>query len=116
MKTLMQISTDYCSEPSQFWTSFNPINPSHNNNTVPCISRQVSWVRMRDADILTVDRYTFVGDERFEAQYSAAAETWNLIINFVQERDAGDYECQVSTEPKMSQVFNLRVVGELANI
>ena len=67
---------------------------------------------MRDADILTVDRYTFVGDERFEAHYSATQETWNLVIKYVQERDAGVYECQVSTEPKMSQFFNLRVVGK----
>ncbi|MCL4129233.1 UNVERIFIED_CONTAM: hypothetical protein GTU68_007417 [Idotea baltica] len=67
---------------------------------------------MRDADILTVDRYTFVSDERFEAHYSPTLETWMLIIKYVQERDAGQYECQVSTEPKMSQLFNLRVVGE----
>ena len=67
---------------------------------------------MRDADILTVDRFTFVGDERFEAHYSPEQETWKLIIKYVQERDAGLYECQVSPEPKMSQVFNLRVVGK----
>lgn len=71
---------------------------------------------MRDADILTVDRYTFIGDARFEAHYSVPAETWNLIINYAQERDAGGYECQVSTEPKMSQFFNLRVVGKLQNV
>ena len=75
-------------------------------------SFKVSWVRMRDADILTVDRYTFVGDERFEAHYKKDQETWNLVIKYVQERDAGIYECQVSTEPKMSQFFNLRVVGK----
>ncbi|XP_066976758.1 uncharacterized protein [Macrobrachium rosenbergii] len=83
--------------------------------TLPCTVRQlgdksVSWVRMRDADILTVDRYTFVGDERFESHFSETRETWSLIIKYVQERDAGLYECQVSTEPKMSQLFNLRVV------
>ncbi|XP_068225063.1 uncharacterized protein [Palaemon carinicauda] len=65
---------------------------------------------MRDADILTVDRYTFVGDERFESHFSETRETWSLIIKYVQERDAGLYECQVSTEPKMSQLFSLRVV------
>lgn len=70
-------------------------------------------MRVRDADILTVDRYTFVGDERFESHYSAPTETWNLVIRYVQERDAGEYECQVSTEPKMSQFFSLRVVSKL---
>uniref|UniRef100_A0A6A7G5P3 Hemicentin-2 isoform X2 n=1 Tax=Hirondellea gigas TaxID=1518452 RepID=A0A6A7G5P3_9CRUS len=106
---------------------FDPLAPRNltahlgDRAELPCTVRQlgdksVSWVRMRDADILTVDRYTFVGDERFEAQYSIPAETWNLIINYVQERDAGDYECQVSTEPKMSQFFNLRVVVPQVNI
>ncbi|KAF2369156.1 Immunoglobulin I-set [Trinorchestia longiramus] len=106
---------------------FDPLAPRNltahigDRAVLPCTVRQlgdksVSWVRMRDADILTVDRYTFVGDERFEAQYSSVAETWNLIINYVQIRDAGDYECQVSTEPKMSQFFNLRVVVPQINI
>ncbi|XP_047494590.1 uncharacterized protein LOC125042766 [Penaeus chinensis] len=100
---------------------FDPLAPRNltahlgDEATLPCTVRQlgdksVSWVRMRDADILTVDRYTFVGDERFESHYSAELETWNLVIKYVQERDAGQYECQVSTEPKMSQLFNLRVV------
>ncbi|XP_018019534.1 uncharacterized protein LOC108675991 isoform X2 [Hyalella azteca] len=106
---------------------FDPLAPRNltahlgDRAVLPCTVRQmgdksVSWVRMRDADILTVDRYTFVGDQRFEAQYSAAAETWNLIINYVQERDAGEYECQVSTGTKMSQFFNLRVVVPQVNI
>nr|XP_045608235.1 uncharacterized protein LOC123764426 isoform X2 [Procambarus clarkii] len=100
---------------------FDPLAPRNmtahlgDEATLPCTVRQlgdksVSWVRMRDADILTVDRYTFVGDERFESHYSTATETWNLVIKYVQERDAGLYECQVSTEPKMSQLFSLRVV------
>ncbi|XP_064091840.1 uncharacterized protein LOC135205326 isoform X2 [Macrobrachium nipponense] len=100
---------------------FDPLAPRNftahlgDQAILPCTVRQlgdksVSWVRMRDADILTVDRYTFVGDERFESHYSAPLETWNLVIKYVQERDAGLYECQVSTEPKMSQFFSLRVV------
>lgn len=67
---------------------------------------------MRDGDILTVGRYTFVGDERFVSYYAAGVETWSLVIEFVQERDSGLYECQVSTEPKMSQLYSLRVLGE----
>ncbi|CAL4070825.1 unnamed protein product, partial [Meganyctiphanes norvegica] len=101
---------------------FDPLTPKNHTAhlddqaVLPCTVRQlgdksVSWVRMRDADILTVDRYTFVGDERFESHYSTVKETWNLVIKYVQERDAGLYECQVSTEPKMSQLFSLRVVG-----
>lgn len=38
---------------------------------LPCKVKQlgnksVSWIRRRDAHILTVDRYTFIADERFQ--------------------------------------------------
>ena len=34
-------------------------------------------------------------------------------LRYVQRRDAGLYECQVSTEPKLSHIFRLNVVGKL---
>lgn len=36
-----------------------------------------------------------------------------LQIKYVQARDAGVYECQVSTEPKVSAKVHLHVVGKL---
>lgn len=44
---------------------------------------------------------------------SAAAGPWTLQIKYVQARDAGVYECQISTEPKISARVYLHVVGEL---
>ena len=76
------------------------------------IMLQVSWIRRRDAHILTVDRYTFIADERFQAFLVEATDTWTLQIKYVQARDAGQYECQVSTEPKMSHFITLNVVGK----
>lgn len=73
---------------------------------------QVSWIRRRDAHILTVDRYTFIADERFQAFLVEATDTWTLQIKYVQARDGGLYECQVSTEPKMSHFITLNVVGK----
>ena len=35
-----------------------------------------------------------------------------LKLKFTNASDAGDFECQVSTNPKISQVFELTVVGE----
>lgn len=35
-----------------------------------------------------------------------------LQIKYVQARDAGIYECQVSTEPKVSARAHLHVVGK----
>lgn len=40
------------------------------------------------------------------------SDKWTLQIKFPQLRDAGIYECQVNTEPKMSMAFRLNVVGE----
>lgn len=71
----------------------------------------MSWVRQRDADILAVGRYTFVRDDRLSVHYTADTHTWTLVIKFVQARDAGTYECQVSTEPKMSLLVQLNVIG-----
>ncbi|KOB78771.1 putative limbic system-associated membrane protein [Operophtera brumata] len=66
---------------------------------LPCKVRQlsnksVSWIRRRDAHILTVDRFTFIADERFQAFLVEATDTWTLQVKYVQARDAGVYECQ----------------------
>lgn len=121
-------------------------------------SKSVSWVRVRDDHILTVDQITFIADERFHAFHAtdnsnsnnAAAQSsatssalsnqrrqlsttvgqqqqkasdnnsnsssanapWTLQIKFVQARDAGLYECQISAEPKISARVYLHVVGK----
>lgn len=82
---------------------------------LPCKVKQlgnksVSWIRRRDSHILTVDRYTFIADDRFQAFLVEATDTWTLQVKYVQARDAGRYECQVSTEPKMSHFITLNVV------
>lgn len=41
-------------------------------------------------------------------------QDWTLQIKFVQDRDAGWYECQVSTHPPTSIFLELRVVGKFA--
>ncbi|XP_042241165.1 zwei Ig domain protein zig-8-like [Homarus americanus] len=73
-------------------------------------NKSVSWIRNRDSHILTVDRYTFISDERFTSWHEAPTQTWTLQVRYVQERDAGSYECQVSTEPKMSHFVQLNVI------
>lgn len=82
---------------------------------LPCKVKQlgnksVSWIRRRDAHILTVDRFTFIADDRFQAFLVEPTDTWTLQVKYVQARDAGEYECQVSTEPKMSHFITLNVV------
>lgn len=58
-------------------------------------NKSVSWVRVRDEHILTVDRITFITDDRFQGYYSESNGMWMLQIKWVQQRDAGIYECQV---------------------
>lgn len=86
-----------------------------------CMVRQlgnktVAWVRHRDLHILTVASYTYVSDQRFQAYHLADTEDWTLQIRYTQLRDAGTYECQVSTEPKMSLLITLNVVVPQAQI
>lgn len=75
-------------------------------------NKSVSWIRVRDDHILTVDRLTFIADERFQAFFVDNTGMWTLQIKYVQAKDAGLYECQVSTEPKVSARVHLHVVGE----
>ena len=59
----------------------------------------VSWVRGRDSHILTVDRETFIFDNRF-ISIIKKEKIYNLItlvIYEVQIQDQGNYECEVSS-------------------
>ena len=90
----------------------------------------MSWIRQRELNgivrpvILTTGLFTYTSDQRFSVvqrsmtEYSSSSSItdgsltdWVLQIKFVQPRDAGIYECQVSTEPRISENFHLNVVG-----
>ncbi|OWR50816.1 hypothetical protein KGM_210611 [Danaus plexippus plexippus] len=71
---------------------------------------QVSWIRHRDLHILTVGGYTYTSDQRFQASHSPQTDDWTLQVKWAQQRDAGVYECQVSTQPVRSFFVTLHVV------
>lgn len=73
-------------------------------------NRTVSWIRHRDVHILTVGRYAYASDQRFSIVRQRPSEDWTLQIKYSQARDAGLYECQVSTQPHRSQFIQLNVV------
>lgn len=73
-------------------------------------NRSVSWVRGRDSHIITVDQETFISDGRFMSLKKSKESLWTLKIKFVSAHDAGKYECQVSTVPKVSRWIDLVVV------
>ncbi|XP_044579207.1 lachesin-like isoform X2 [Cotesia glomerata] len=72
-------------------------------------NRTISWMRMKDIHILTSSIVTYTGDERFSVKHPVGSDEWRLLIDYVQPRDAGLYECQVNTEPKLKMSFALRV-------
>ncbi|XP_015599052.1 lachesin isoform X4 [Cephus cinctus] len=79
-------------------------------------NRTVSWMRKRDLHILTSSIYTYTSDSRFSVMHPETTDEWKLKIAFVQMRDAGIYECQVNTEPKMNLAFVLNVEAAQAKI
>lgn len=72
----------------------------------------MTWIRKADVQVLTVNSYTYTSDPRFTAHSSSDADEWVLKITAAGIEDSGGYECQVSTETKMSLMFELEVVGE----
>ncbi|KAK4881406.1 hypothetical protein RN001_004725 [Aquatica leii] len=79
-------------------------------------NRTVSWVRHRDIHLLTVGRYTYTSDQRFEAMHSPHTEDWTLRIRYPQRKDSGIYECQISTTPPIGHPVYLTVVEPITEI
>lgn len=79
-----------------------------------CIVRQigsktVSWIRKGDGAILSVDDMLVQADPRLGIEKTSYLSQWTLIIRSASLGDAGQYECQVSTERKLSRVVTLAV-------
>lgn len=72
-------------------------------------------MRKRDLHILTTSIFTYTGDQRFKVVHNSQDDDWDLHIAYAQPRDAGIYECQVNTEPKINLAVNLDVTGELCD-
>jgi len=73
-------------------------------------SKSVTWIRHRDVHILTVGEYTYTTDERFMSRHNRDTDEWVLVIKYVQERDAGIYECQIPSSVPRSYPINLNIV------
>ncbi|CAB4063637.1 unnamed protein product [Lepeophtheirus salmonis] len=73
-------------------------------------AKTVTWLRHRDVHILTVGEYTYTTDERFSAKHNVDTNEWVLVIKYVQERDAGIYECQIPSHVPRSYPINLNIV------
>lgn len=72
---------------------------------------QVAWVHVGRQLLLTIHTHVVVRTSRISVSYDNQ-KTWLLHINDVQRADRGYYMCQVNTNPMMSQVGFLQVVGQ----
>ncbi|KAH9369473.1 hypothetical protein HPB48_014347 [Haemaphysalis longicornis] len=85
-------------------------------SALPVRGHPVSWIRRRDLHVLTVGRFTYTSDQRFQAIHMDNSDSWLLQIQYPQKKDAGMYECQVSTLPKISRFIALNVIVSKASI
>ena len=72
---------------------------------------QVSWIRYADTSLLTVGRYTYTTDLRFEAFHSPHTDDWIVRLKNPRPSDSGFYGCQISTTPHRTQLIYLTVHG-----
>ncbi|CAL4087789.1 unnamed protein product, partial [Meganyctiphanes norvegica] len=73
--------------------------------------QQVSWYRRKDKEIhlITFGFQNYHNDDRFSLTYEQPND-WRLRIRYVQHRDEGTYECQVSSHPPIIRTIHLHVV------
>lgn len=122
------------SRVSDYWTFVSHVAPSFDTSYPKNVTTQlgqtvylhcvvnnlgdktVSWIRRRDFHVLTVGLDTYTTDDRFEAIHMERNNDWTLKIKYTQLKDAGVYECQVSSDPKISLFVNVSVVVAKAEI
>ncbi|XP_037079093.1 hemicentin-1-like, partial [Pollicipes pollicipes] len=70
----------------------------------------VSWIRQEDLHILTIGRYTYTTDLRFEALHEPGSAFWALAIRGTRRNDSGLYDCQISTKPVLTTTVRFSVI------
>ncbi|XP_050520230.1 myotilin-like [Daktulosphaira vitifoliae] len=73
--------------------------------------KTVSWVR-RTGDkmqLLSFGHHVYSTDQRYELLFKDPND-WQLRISYLNERDAGHYECQVSTHPPIAFSVYLSII------
>jgi hypothetical protein len=60
-------------------------------------------------DILAIGDYKVTNDDRIRLVHGYVSD-WSLSIQPVNEEDAGEYICQINTEPQIISRINLEVL------
>ncbi|XP_071548726.1 uncharacterized protein [Panulirus ornatus] len=84
--------------------------------TLPCRvanlkGRSVSWISEQDLQVLAVNGAIFTSDRRLKIRTwrEGAVWAWDLVIETTTLEDAGVYQCQVNTRPKLTHLVALDV-------
>lgn len=72
----------------------------------------MGWIHLKRQMIVAVHTRLIARISRYSVTHDSH-KTWTLHITGVTEEDSGYYMCQVNTDPALSQVGLLQVVGEL---
>ena len=73
---------------------------------------QVSWMRLRDINLLAINEETNTKDKRIKAIHVPDSDLWSLRIQDTKLSDAGAYECQVTTDIETATQVHLKVLGK----
>ena len=74
-------------------------------------SFQLAWLKHKELDILSVGKLKYSSDNRYRVVYRPNTHEYQLHIAYVQPKDEGIYECQISTKPISAFYIHLRVTA-----
>lgn len=85
-----------------------------NAAVLPCFinnlgDHKVAWIKVANMDILAIGDYKVTNDDRIRLLHGYVSD-WSLSIQPVNEEDAGEYICQVNTEPQIITRIHLDVL------
>ena len=72
---------------------------------------QVAFIHLDRQMILTIHNHVITRIPRFDVTHDKH-HTWSLHISSVEKEDKGYYMCQINTDPMLSRMGYLNVVGE----
>lgn len=71
----------------------------------------MAWIHTDRYTLLTLQNRVITRNSRYKVTHNSH-RTWWLHISEVQERDKGEYMCQINTSPMKSQTGYIEVVGK----
>ena len=86
---------------------------TNNKFIIVVLFLQVSWMRLRDINLLAINEVTNTKDKRIKAIHVPGTDLWSLRIQDTKLSDEGPYECQVTTDTQTATLVYLKVLGKL---